>query len=178
MREATGGIPIGFKMSAQHIEEDLDFALQVGVDYVILDGRGGATGAAPDIFKNNISVPTMASAGPGETTPGRAGRARRHPDHHRGPAHRVGLREGPGARSRRRGDLEFRPAGNRLPRNAGMPHEQLSGGHSDAEPLVEGKARRRGVGKKTGQLPGGDRRADGSTGPGLRSLEPGQLRFR
>jgi glutamate synthase domain-containing protein 2 len=51
VREATGGIPVGFKMSAQHIEADLDFALEVGVDYVILDGRGGATGAAPDVFK-------------------------------------------------------------------------------------------------------------------------------
>lgn len=70
VREVTGGIPIGFKMSAQHIEDDLDFALKVGVDYVILDGRGGATGAAPDIFKNNISVPTMAALG----------RARRHLD--------------------------------------------------------------------------------------------------
>ena len=59
VRDATGGIPIGFKMSAQHIEEDLDFALEVGVDYVILDGRGGATGAAPDVFRNNISVPTI-----------------------------------------------------------------------------------------------------------------------
>ena len=61
VREATGGIPVGFKMSAQHLEDDLDFALEVGADYVILDGRGGATGAAPDIFKNNISVPTMAA---------------------------------------------------------------------------------------------------------------------
>jgi len=61
VRGATEGIPVGFKLSAQHIEEDLDFALEVGVDYVILDGRGGATGAAPDIFKNNISVPTMAA---------------------------------------------------------------------------------------------------------------------
>jgi glutamate synthase domain-containing protein 2 len=61
MREVTDGIPIGFKMSAQHIEEDIDFALDVGVDYIILDGRGGATGAAPEIFKNNISVPTMAA---------------------------------------------------------------------------------------------------------------------
>ena len=34
VRNATGGIPIGFKMSAQHIEQDLDFALEVGVDYV------------------------------------------------------------------------------------------------------------------------------------------------
>ena len=70
MRAATGGIPIGFKMSAQHIEDDLDFALEASADYVILDGRGGATGAAPDIFKNNISVPTMVALA----------RARRHLD--------------------------------------------------------------------------------------------------
>lgn len=59
VREATGGIPIGFKLSAQHIEKDLDFALDLGVDYIILDGRGGGTGAAPNIFKDNISVPTI-----------------------------------------------------------------------------------------------------------------------
>jgi glutamate synthase domain-containing protein 2 len=59
IREVSGGIPIGFKISAQHIEKDIEFALQVGVDYIILDGRGGGTGAAPDIFKNNISVPTI-----------------------------------------------------------------------------------------------------------------------
>ena len=61
VREATGGIPIGFKLSAQHIEDDIDKALDIGVDYVILDGRGGGTGAAPNIFKNNISVPTLAA---------------------------------------------------------------------------------------------------------------------
>ncbi len=70
IRDRTGGIPVGFKMSAQHIEDDIDFALEAGVDYVILDGRGGATGAAPEIFKNNISVPTMAALA----------RARRHLD--------------------------------------------------------------------------------------------------
>lgn len=59
VREATGGIPVGFKLSAQHIEKDIDFALDVGVDYIILDGRGGATGAAPEVFKQNISVPTI-----------------------------------------------------------------------------------------------------------------------
>ena len=61
VRSATGGIPIGVKMSAQHIEADIDFALEIGVDYIIIDGRGGGTGAAPNIFKNNISVPTMAA---------------------------------------------------------------------------------------------------------------------
>ena len=59
VRERTGGIPIGFKLSAQHIEDDLEAALEVGVDYVILDGRGGATGAAPLLFRDNISVPTI-----------------------------------------------------------------------------------------------------------------------
>jgi len=70
VREVSGGIPIGFKLSAQHIERDLDFCLEVGVDYIILDGRGGATGAAPEIFKDNISVPTIAALP----------RARRHLD--------------------------------------------------------------------------------------------------
>lgn len=59
VREQTGGIPIGYKLSAQHIEKDIDAALEVGVDYIILDGRGGGTGAAPLIFRDNISVPTI-----------------------------------------------------------------------------------------------------------------------
>ena len=59
VRKETGGIPIGFKLSAQHIEKDIKAALQVGVDYIILDGRGGGTGAAPVLFRDNISVPTM-----------------------------------------------------------------------------------------------------------------------
>jgi glutamate synthase domain-containing protein 2 len=59
VREHTGGIPIGFKLSANHIEEDIDAAMEIGVDYIILDGRGGATGAAPLIFRDNISVPTI-----------------------------------------------------------------------------------------------------------------------
>ena len=59
VREVSGGIPIGFKISAQHIEDDIDFALDAGADYIILDGRGGGTGSAPNIFKNNISIPTI-----------------------------------------------------------------------------------------------------------------------
>jgi methylamine---glutamate N-methyltransferase subunit C len=70
VRERTGGIPIGFKLSAQHIEDDIDAALRVGVDYVILDGRGGGTGAAPLLFRDNISVPTLPALA----------RARRHLD--------------------------------------------------------------------------------------------------
>ncbi|MEL7047961.1 MAG: glutamate synthase-related protein [Pseudomonadota bacterium] len=70
VRGRTGGIPIGYKLSAQHIEKDIDAALAVGVDYIILDGRGGGTGAAPVIFRDNISVPTIPALA----------RARRHLD--------------------------------------------------------------------------------------------------
>ena len=59
VREVTGGIPIGFKLSANHIEEDIQFALDASADYIILDGRGGGTGAAPEIFRDHISVPTI-----------------------------------------------------------------------------------------------------------------------
>jgi len=59
VRAATGGIPVGVKLSAQHIERDIEAALQIGVDYIILDGRGGGTGAAPLLFRDNISVPTI-----------------------------------------------------------------------------------------------------------------------
>ncbi|MDQ7015942.1 MAG: glutamate synthase-related protein [Gammaproteobacteria bacterium] len=59
VREVTGGIPIGFKLSANHIEKDIQFALDASADYIILDGRGGGTGAAPEIFRDHISVPTI-----------------------------------------------------------------------------------------------------------------------
>ena len=70
VREVSGGIPIGAKLSAQHIEDDIDTALAIGVDYIILDGRGGGTGAAPALFRDHISVPTIPALA----------RARRHLD--------------------------------------------------------------------------------------------------
>ncbi|WP_018875609.1 glutamate synthase-related protein [Thioalkalivibrio sp. ALE31] len=59
VREQTGGVPVGFKLSANHIEADLTFALEAGADYLILDGRGGGTGAAPALLRDHISVPTI-----------------------------------------------------------------------------------------------------------------------
>ena len=70
VREESGGIPVGVKLSAQHVEDDIDAALRIGVDYIILDGRGGGTGAAPLLFRDNISVPTIPAPA----------RARRHLD--------------------------------------------------------------------------------------------------
>ncbi|WP_323000199.1 glutamate synthase-related protein [Castellaniella sp.] len=59
VREITGGVPIGFKLSAQHVERDIAFAVRAGADYIILDGRGGGTGDAPLMFRDHISVPTI-----------------------------------------------------------------------------------------------------------------------
>lgn len=70
VRAVSGGIPVGFKLSANHIEDDIDFALAAGADYIILDGRGGGTGAAPLLFRDHISVPTIPALA----------RARRHLD--------------------------------------------------------------------------------------------------
>ncbi len=70
VRLLSGGIPVGFKIAASHIERDIDFCLEVGADYIILDGRGGGTGAAPTILRNNINVPTIPALA----------RARRHLD--------------------------------------------------------------------------------------------------
>ena len=70
VREITGGIPIGYKISANQIEADISFAVEAGADYIILDGRGGGTGAAPLIFRDHISVPTLPALA----------RARRHLD--------------------------------------------------------------------------------------------------
>ncbi|MDB9741995.1 FMN-binding glutamate synthase family protein, partial [Akkermansiaceae bacterium] len=70
VRKVSGGIPIGFKISANRLEQTIDFALEASADYIILDGRGGGTGAAPLIFRDNISVPTIAALA----------RARRHLD--------------------------------------------------------------------------------------------------
>ena len=72
VREISGGIPVGFKLSANHIEADIAFALEASADYIILDGRGGGTGAAPLIFRDNISVPTIPALA----------RARRYLDEH------------------------------------------------------------------------------------------------
>ena len=49
--------------------------MDIGVDYIILDGRGGGTGAAPIIFRDNISVPTIPALARARAHLGRLDRA-------------------------------------------------------------------------------------------------------
>jgi len=59
LREKTGGKPIGIKLAAGHLEEDIDIALYAGADFITIDGRAGGTGAAPKVVKNAASIPTV-----------------------------------------------------------------------------------------------------------------------
>jgi hypothetical protein len=153
VRERTGGIPIGYKLSAQHIENDLDAALEAGVDYIILDGRGGATGAAPTIFRDHISVPTIpALARAWHHLDGPRRPRRHHADHHRRPAHAGRLHQGTRAGRRRRGPFQRRAAGHRMHRDAGLPYQHLPGGHRHPEAAPAGASDRGRVGASPCQL--------------------------
>ncbi|MBL7114797.1 MAG: rubredoxin [Kiritimatiellae bacterium] len=59
LRRKTGGKPIGIKLAAGHLEDDIDIALYAGADFITIDGRAGGTGAAPKVVKQSASVPTV-----------------------------------------------------------------------------------------------------------------------
>jgi glutamate synthase domain-containing protein 2 len=59
LREKSGGKPVGVKIAAGNIEADLEVAVHAQPDFITLDGRAGATGAAPKFVKDATSVPTI-----------------------------------------------------------------------------------------------------------------------
>lgn len=59
LKEASDGRPIGIKIAAGHIEQDLEWVAYADADFVTIDGRGGATGASPRSLKDNTSIPTI-----------------------------------------------------------------------------------------------------------------------
>ena len=59
LRTASGGRPIGVKIAAGRIEQDLEWIAYAEPDFVTLDGRGGATGASPKMLRDASSVPAI-----------------------------------------------------------------------------------------------------------------------
>ncbi|HDF5573512.1 TPA: alpha-hydroxy-acid oxidizing protein [Clostridioides difficile] len=59
LREVSEGRLIGVKISAGHIEKDMEFIAYAKPDFVTIDGRGGATGASPKLLKDATSIPTI-----------------------------------------------------------------------------------------------------------------------
>lgn len=60
IRSVNPQIPIGVKFVAGHVLEDLAVAMEVGADYVIVDGHGGGTGSAPVHVRDNVGIPSWA----------------------------------------------------------------------------------------------------------------------
>jgi glutamate synthase domain-containing protein 2/rubredoxin len=59
LRKLSQGRPIGIKFAAGDVEADLEFALYAGPDFITIDGRAGATGAAVKLIKDATSIPTI-----------------------------------------------------------------------------------------------------------------------
>lgn len=59
LRRKSGGKPIGVKIAAGNIENDLAIIVAANPDFISIDGRGGATGSAPKFVKDTTSVPTL-----------------------------------------------------------------------------------------------------------------------
>lgn len=60
LRDMSGGVPIGAKMGAGgKIEEDIDHLLEMGVDYIAVDGGQAATHAGAPILADDFGIPTL-----------------------------------------------------------------------------------------------------------------------
>ncbi|MDD1679397.1 MAG: FMN-binding glutamate synthase family protein [Methanomicrobiales archaeon] len=59
LRNSSEGVPVGVKIAAGNVEEDLEAILPAQPDFITIDGRPGGTGAAPKFIKEATSIPTM-----------------------------------------------------------------------------------------------------------------------
>ncbi len=61
LRSITGGVPIGAKIGCGNVEKDLEILIDSKVDFIALDGFGGATGATDHYVKENVGIPITAA---------------------------------------------------------------------------------------------------------------------
>ena len=59
LRELSDGRPIGIKIAAGRIEQDLEHCVFAEPDFITIDGRGGATGSSPFFLREATTVPTV-----------------------------------------------------------------------------------------------------------------------
>ena len=59
LRERSNGRPIGIKIAAGKIEQDLEYCVWANPDFITIDGRGGATGSSPYFLRESTSIPTI-----------------------------------------------------------------------------------------------------------------------
>ena len=59
IRSVSPEVPVGVKYAAADVEADTAAALEAGADYLIVDGLGGGTGAAPVHVKDHVGIPSV-----------------------------------------------------------------------------------------------------------------------
>lgn len=60
LRSMTGGVPIGAKIGAGgRIEEDIDHLMEIGVDFITIDGGQAASYGAPPLLADDFGIPTL-----------------------------------------------------------------------------------------------------------------------
>lgn len=59
LRERSGGVPIGVKIAAGNIEADMAAAIEVGADYITVDGLGAGTAGSPAHVKDHVGLPSI-----------------------------------------------------------------------------------------------------------------------
>ncbi|MEW9031313.1 MAG: FMN-binding glutamate synthase family protein [Planifilum fimeticola] len=59
LRRETGGVPIGVKILPARVEEDIDRALDAGVDVITIDGAQAGTGESATIVQDDFGLPTI-----------------------------------------------------------------------------------------------------------------------
>ena len=60
LRDLTGGVPIGVKIGAGgKIEEDIDHLIEMGVDFIAIDGGQAAMHGAAPILYDDFGIPTL-----------------------------------------------------------------------------------------------------------------------
>ena len=58
IRAVNPGIPVGIKIAAGRVVDDVAIAVEAGADYLVIDGFGGGTGAAPVHVRDHVGIPS------------------------------------------------------------------------------------------------------------------------
>ena len=59
LRTRSEGRPIGIKIAAGRIEQDLEHCVYAEPDFITIDGRGGATASSPYFLREATTIPTI-----------------------------------------------------------------------------------------------------------------------
>lgn len=60
LREVSAGVPVGVKIApGKYLEQDMEIAVQAGVDFIVLDGAEAGSKGTPPILQDDFGLPTL-----------------------------------------------------------------------------------------------------------------------